>query len=102
MRILIATSHRNLAGGVEKYLQQILPCLRQRGHQLALLYEYRFDPQKERVDQLALDIPCLGTEEAGLDAGLRLVTARCINLGGRKSLMTIQTGANATFIIGCN
>jgi glycosyltransferase involved in cell wall biosynthesis len=73
MRILIATSHRNLAGGVEKYLQQILPCLRQRGHQLALLYEYRFDPEKERVDPLALDIPCLGTEEAGLDAGLRFV-----------------------------
>jgi glycosyltransferase involved in cell wall biosynthesis len=73
MRILIATSHRNLVGGVEKYLQQILPCLAQRGHQLALLYEYRFDPEKERVDPLNLEIPCLGTEEAGFDRALRFV-----------------------------
>jgi glycosyltransferase involved in cell wall biosynthesis len=73
MRILIATSHRNLVGGVEKYLQQILPSLALRGHQLALLYEYRFDPEKERVDPLSLAIPCLGTAEAGFDRGLRFV-----------------------------
>jgi glycosyltransferase involved in cell wall biosynthesis len=73
MRILIATSHRNLVGGVEKYLQQILPCLLQRGHELALLYEYRFDPEKERIDPLSLEIPCLGTEEAGFDRASRFV-----------------------------
>ena len=73
MRILIATSHRNLVGGAEKYLQQILPCLAERGHQLALLYEYRFDPQRERIDPLDLVISSLGIQETGVDAGLRFV-----------------------------
>jgi glycosyltransferase involved in cell wall biosynthesis len=73
MRILIATSHRNLVGGAEKYLQAIIPCLAQRGHQLGLLYEYRFDPAKERIDPLEAGIPCLGIQESGLDAGLRFV-----------------------------
>jgi len=73
MRILIATSHRSLVGGVEKYLQEILPRLAQRGHQLALAYEYRFDPQNERIDPPGLDIPCLGIDEAGLDAGVQFV-----------------------------
>jgi glycosyltransferase involved in cell wall biosynthesis len=73
MRILIATSHRNLVGGVEKYLQEILPCLTKRGHQLALLYEYRFDPAKERIDAPELGIPCHGVAEAGFDAGLQFV-----------------------------
>jgi len=73
MRILIATSHRNMVGGVEKYLQQILPRLAGRGHQLALLYEYRFDPGKERVDPSSLDLVACGTEESGVDAGLGFV-----------------------------
>jgi glycosyltransferase involved in cell wall biosynthesis len=73
MRILIATSHRNLVGGVEKYLQKILPCLAQRGHELALVYEYRFDPEKERIDAPGLNIPCRGIEEAGVAEGLNFV-----------------------------
>jgi glycosyltransferase involved in cell wall biosynthesis len=73
MRILIATSHRNLVGGAEKYLQNILPRLAERGHQLALLYEYRFDPENERIDPLELGIPSLGIQETGVDAGLRFV-----------------------------
>jgi glycosyltransferase involved in cell wall biosynthesis len=70
MRILIATSHRNLVGGVEKYLQEILPCLVERGHQLALLYEYAFDPTAEPIDAPELDLPCRGTEESGVASGL--------------------------------
>ncbi len=73
MRILIATSHRNLVGGVEKYLQGTLPCLAERGHQLALAYEYRFNPRSERVDAPHLKLPCVGTEEAGLDRALQFV-----------------------------
>jgi glycosyltransferase involved in cell wall biosynthesis len=73
MRILIATSHRNMVGGVEKYLQQILPRLAGRGHQLALLYEYRFDPGKERVSPSGLDLVACGTEESGVAAGLDFV-----------------------------
>lgn len=73
MRILIATSHRNIAGGVEKYLQQILPALAGRGHHLALLHQYRFDPAKERIDPQELNLPCHGTEESGADSGLGFV-----------------------------
>lgn len=71
MRILIASSHRNIAGGVEKYLQELLPSLSARGHELALLYEYRFDPAKSQIDTPQLHLPCLGTDESGAEAGLR-------------------------------
>jgi len=73
MRLLIATSHRNMVGGVEKYLQGILPRLAQRSHHLALLYEYRFDPEREGIDTLDLGIPSLGIQEVGTDAGLQFV-----------------------------
>jgi glycosyltransferase involved in cell wall biosynthesis len=74
MRILIASSHRNVVGGVEKYLQKVLPGLADRGHQLALLYEYRFDPGRESIESADLTIPCRGIAESGVDAGLRFVT----------------------------
>lgn len=71
MRILIATSHRNLVGGVEKYLQRLIPALVDAGHQAALLYEYAFDSTREQVDRPELDVECCGTDEAGLEAGLK-------------------------------
>ncbi|MDY3558322.1 glycosyltransferase family 4 protein [Gemmata sp. JC673] len=37
MRILIATSHRAVVGGVETYLRAALPLLRGRGHEVGLL-----------------------------------------------------------------
>ena len=37
MRILIATAHRSLKGGVESYLRSVLPLLRERGHDLCLV-----------------------------------------------------------------
>jgi glycosyltransferase involved in cell wall biosynthesis len=73
MRILIATAHRNMVGGVEKYLQDILPRLVERGHQVALLYEYAFDPAAEPIDAPHLDLLCHGTQESGLAAGLAFV-----------------------------
>lgn len=39
MKILIATAHRSIVGGVETYLRAVLPLLRDRGHDLALLCE---------------------------------------------------------------
>jgi glycosyltransferase involved in cell wall biosynthesis len=50
MRILIASAHRNLIGGVEKYLQAVIPGLIDRGHEVGLLYEHPSDPAGERVD----------------------------------------------------
>jgi glycosyltransferase involved in cell wall biosynthesis len=73
MRILIATAHRNMVGGVEKYLQQTLPCLAARGHQLALLYEFRFDPRREPINSPELQLPCCGTEESGVQAALNFL-----------------------------
>ncbi|MBV9769062.1 MAG: glycosyltransferase family 4 protein [Bryobacterales bacterium] len=74
MRILITVAHRNLVGGVEKYLQAILPGLRARGHQVALFYEYRFDPSKERIDPPDSNIPCCGIEESGAQAAWQFAT----------------------------
>jgi glycosyltransferase involved in cell wall biosynthesis len=50
MRILIATTHRNMVGGVERYLQVLIPGLMDRGHQLGLLYESSFDAASESID----------------------------------------------------
>jgi glycosyltransferase involved in cell wall biosynthesis len=40
MRILIATTHRQIVGGVETYLHEVLPALCRRGHEVALLHEH--------------------------------------------------------------
>jgi glycosyltransferase involved in cell wall biosynthesis len=56
MRILIATTHRNLVGGIERYVQRLIPALRDAGHTVALLYEDPFDPAAETIDSLALDL----------------------------------------------
>src|SRR5215813_5273562 len=50
MRILIATFHRNLIGGTEKYLQSLLPCLIDRGHAIGLVYEKALEPARECID----------------------------------------------------
>ena len=50
MRILIATSHRGLIGGAEKYLQEVIPGLIHSGHSVGLLYEYPFDSSNEGID----------------------------------------------------
>lgn len=52
MRILIATAHRNLVGGVEKYLQAVIPALRARSHEVGLLYEYPAIAEREKIDSL--------------------------------------------------
>lgn len=73
MRILIATPHRNVVGGVEKYLQDLLPSLVQRGHELALLYEFPWNPAAERIDGLNLSLPAVGIREAGRTSGMQFV-----------------------------
>jgi glycosyltransferase involved in cell wall biosynthesis len=40
MRILVATAHRGVVGGIETYLRELLPALLARGHEVALLYEH--------------------------------------------------------------
>jgi glycosyltransferase involved in cell wall biosynthesis len=67
MRILIATTHRNLVGGIERYVQRLIPALRAGGHNVALLYEDPFDPAAATIDSLEPDLPawCHNTRSYG-------------------------------------
>ena len=71
MRILIANQHRNLVGGVEKYLQAVIPALANRNHQIAVLFETRFDPAQESIDPADLGLAVSSVAEVGVDAALR-------------------------------
>lgn len=74
MRILIATTHRGLVGGVEKYLQSVVGGLIQRGHSVGVLYEHPFDATdatKEGIDFRAGRVPSWCSMELGLDSVLR-------------------------------
>lgn len=66
MRILIVTSHRNLVGGVEKYLQAALPGLLDRGHEIALLHENAAVRNLETIDSATgpLQSWCLSQAES--------------------------------------
>jgi glycosyltransferase involved in cell wall biosynthesis len=75
VRILIATSYRGLWGGVEKYLSSMMPGLAERGHSLALLYEYSIDPAVQGIDAQAGRIPSWCSQEAGVDSAMRSVAA---------------------------
>jgi len=70
VRILIATASRNLLGGVEKYLQSVIPGLLGRGHSIGLLYEYPFRPTEQGIDSQAGDVPSWCSMDAGLDSAL--------------------------------
>src|SRR5579864_2179914 len=73
MRILIATSHRNLVGGVEKYLQVVIPALADRGYQIGLLYETPWDKYLESIDSPELDLRACGIAEVGSHRALQFV-----------------------------
>ena len=40
MRILITTCRQSIVGGIETYLQSVIPALLRRGHEIAMLYEH--------------------------------------------------------------
>jgi glycosyltransferase involved in cell wall biosynthesis len=50
VRLLIATCRRSVVGGIEKYLQTVVPALSRRGHELSILYEHASQPGEETVD----------------------------------------------------
>ncbi len=50
MRVLITTCRQSMIGGIEKYLQSLIPALLDAGHEIALLYEHRAPAGNERVD----------------------------------------------------
>jgi glycosyltransferase involved in cell wall biosynthesis len=73
VRILIANVQRNVVGGVEKYLQSVIPGLLHRGHSVGLLYEHALDPTAEIIDPEAAQLPSWCTTELGVKEALRLV-----------------------------
>ncbi len=75
MRILIATTHRNVVGGVEKYLQAIIPALAIRAHEIALVFENSFDPALESIDPPALNLIAWSLRESGPQSILQSLAA---------------------------
>lgn len=75
MRILIASGNRSLQGGAEHHLCSLLPALRARGHQLALLHEMPGGAADSTIDQGCQAIPCWGTSELGTAAVLERAAA---------------------------
>jgi glycosyltransferase involved in cell wall biosynthesis len=71
VRIVVATARRGLLGGVEKYLQSVIPALLQRGHSVGLLYEYSSNAGEETIDSLAERVPSWCSMELGIDSVLR-------------------------------
>jgi glycosyltransferase involved in cell wall biosynthesis len=57
MKILIATAHRSIVGGIETYLQTLIPALLQRGHQVATLTEHPSDPALAAIDPPEAELP---------------------------------------------
>ncbi len=74
MRILIATWHRNLVGGTEKYLQALIPGLLKAGHQVALIHEQPFQPEREAICNPGLSLTWSLAEQSTSDV-MRSVTA---------------------------
>jgi glycosyltransferase involved in cell wall biosynthesis len=71
LRLLIATPHRNVVAGVERYLQVTIPALAIRGHEISLLCENRFDVNLEAIDPAELHLASCSVAEAGVDAAVR-------------------------------
>jgi glycosyltransferase involved in cell wall biosynthesis len=65
MRILIASTHRGVVGGTETYLRALLPALRDRGHDLALLYDVPAPAGRETCDAGCPDLPAWPSDVAG-------------------------------------
>jgi glycosyltransferase involved in cell wall biosynthesis len=71
MRVLIATSHRNMVGGAEKYLQAVIPALLRRGYSIGLLHQYPVRPGIESVDTHDQGLAGWCSAELGHQATLR-------------------------------
>ena len=74
MRILITSAFREVVGGIETYLRELLPLLAGRGHELAALYERAAPPGRETIDERMAGLPSWCVETAGPAAALRDAT----------------------------
>lgn len=69
MRIAITTNHRRVVGGVQTYLQQLIPALLANGHEVAFWYE--LDAAPERTLVAPEKIPQWGVDTLGAEAALK-------------------------------
>lgn len=74
MRILVATTYRNLIGGVERYVQVLMPGLLDRDHEVGLLHENTFNAQAETIDPANGRLPAWCAAGATLEETLRSVS----------------------------
>jgi glycosyltransferase involved in cell wall biosynthesis len=65
VRILIATTHRGVVGGTETYLRGLLPALRARGHDLALIYDVPAPDGREAFDAGCPGLPAWASDHPG-------------------------------------
>ena len=73
MRILIVNWHRQVVGGVEKYLQMLAPALQHRGHEIAFVHGYASDNGAARIDGSGLTTAwCF--EQLGLEETMRRIS----------------------------
>ena len=70
MRVLIATAYRHMVGGVEKYLQLLIPGLLETGHSVGLLYEYPAAEGQEFIDPEQARVPSWCARDLGTAAAL--------------------------------
>ena len=74
MKIAIANATDHLSGGVEAYIDLLIPALLANGHELLFVHERSGDPSRPRI--LALDrIEHVSIGDAGTDASFRRVAA---------------------------
>jgi len=70
MKIVIATQNRGIVGGVETYLQSLVPALMESGHDIALVYEHvPADPAGPTVDPRDARLPVWYVEELKRSSG---------------------------------
>ena len=74
MRILVATFHRNVIGGTEKYLQALLPRLIALSHEVGLVYEKPLHANRECIDIPEAPIERWCFEELGLSKTISLIS----------------------------
>ncbi|MGE0882734.1 MAG: glycosyltransferase family 4 protein [Blastocatellales bacterium] len=69
MRIAIVNHHRNLIGGVESYLSQLLPALQDYGHQVAFWSDDQADPGRPQIS-IPFGMPSWSVAESGEQSAL--------------------------------
>jgi glycosyltransferase involved in cell wall biosynthesis len=63
MRILIATTYRGIIAGTEVYLTGLIPALRARGHEVALIYQVPTPDGRGAIDVDCPTIPAWGFQD---------------------------------------